>query len=39
MSAMPFPRASFALDAVALGSRHVPFATGCAEYVAEPVLT
>jgi len=29
----------FALDAVALGSRDVPFATGCPECVAEPVLT
>src|SRR5580700_10624106 len=29
----------FALDAVALGSRDVPFATGCAECVAEQVLT
>ena len=34
-----FSRNLFALDAVALGSRNAPFATGCAECVAEPVLT
>jgi len=39
MSAIPFPGELFALDAVALASRDVPFVTGCAQYVAEPVLT
>jgi hypothetical protein len=34
-----FSRKLFALNAVALASRDVPFATGCAQYVAEPVLT
>src|SRR5580698_10761294 len=34
-----FSRKLFALDAVALGSRDVPFAAGCAECVAEQVLT
>jgi hypothetical protein len=34
-----FSQKLFALDAVALGSRDVPFAPGCAECVAEPVLT
>ena len=34
-----FSRKLLALDAVALGSRDVPFAIGCAECVAEPVPT
>src|SRR5208283_133809 len=34
-----FSQKLFALDAVALGSRDVPFAPSCAECVAEPVLT
>ena len=34
-----FSQKLFALNAVALGSRDVLFATGCAECVAEPVLT
>ena len=34
-----FSRKLLALDAVALGSRDLPFAAGCAECVAEPVLT
>src|SRR5712691_5462369 len=33
-----FPRKLFAFDAVSLGSRDVPFATGSAERVAEPVF-
>jgi hypothetical protein len=33
-----FSQNLFALDAVALGSRHVLFATGSAERVAEPVF-
>jgi hypothetical protein len=34
-----FSQNLFALGAIALGSRDVPFAAGCAECVAEPVLT
>src|SRR5579863_1772247 len=36
---LAFSQKLFALDAVALGSRDVPFATCWAECVAEPVLT
>jgi hypothetical protein len=39
MSATPLSQKLFAFDAVALGSCDVPFATRCAECVAEPVLT